>query len=258
MHPGESTLFISLLTATLALVSILGFLLFSLVRMHRAHLLQLQHRDEISMYNSDEEKQNIAFDLHDDMGPMLSLIHTKVNQIQVQREEDKKRHAEACEYLSQALEKIRNFSFQLAPPILEREGPFYEVDIFLERITEGFPIKASFEPFKIDQFSVMQSLSIYRMLQEIIYNTLKYAQASKLVITTDITEDFLVIRTEDDGRGFDVAAKERKTNGIGLQSLRTRARYLEAELTIESSPGGGGTRHTIKIPINQKDDYEQD
>jgi two-component system, NarL family, sensor kinase len=86
---------------------------------------------------------------------------------------------------------------------------------------------------------------VYRILQEIISNTNKYANATRLSIDIDCTKTNIEIRTADNGIGFDV--NENK-NGLGLLSIKERVNALKGKLSL-SSEAKKGTRYLIEIPI---------
>jgi signal transduction histidine kinase len=85
------------------------------------------------------------------------------------------------------------------------------------------------------------------MIQEIVHNTLKHAQATSLKIGLGQDDGFLLILAHDDGKGFDVARAKEESGGLGLKSLESRTEILNGQLIIESTPRG--TEHFIKIPV---------
>ena len=97
----------------------------------------------------------------------------------------------------------------------------------------------------LDRLATHQKSQLYRILQEIINNTLKHAQCSSLSLLITSFGDYINIIAEDNGIGFDPT---KKTEGIGLQNIRERVKALHSELVIDSSPGNG-TILQFNIPI---------
>ncbi|MBL4663123.1 MAG: sensor histidine kinase [Flavobacteriaceae bacterium] len=89
--------------------------------------------------------------------------------------------------------------------------------------------------------------NLYRIIQESLQNTIKFAQANEVLIDFSIQDGYLILTIIDDGVGFN---KLKKKTGIGLKNMRSRAEKLNGEFTIESRPNEG-TKTAIRIPINK-------
>ena len=83
----------------------------------------------------------------------------------------------------------------------------------------------------------MISLSVYRIIQELFYNTIKHANANEILIQLNTEDDELVIQYEDDGIGFDQNHLKRK--GMGLENIKSRVNYMHGTITIESEKDKG-------------------
>jgi signal transduction histidine kinase len=94
--------------------------------------------------------------------------------------------------------------------------------------------------------------SIYRIIQELLQNINKHANAKRVEIQLNVFEDLFNLVVEDDGVGFDVNNLLNK-GGIGLREIEYRVKTMSGELTIDSGRGAG-TNTTIDIPLNEKDD----
>jgi signal transduction histidine kinase len=89
---------------------------------------------------------------------------------------------------------------------------------------------------------------VYRILQEIVLNTIKHAQAKDLVIEISETEKELLIRTQDNGVGFgDAYNNRKKMAGMGLLSIENRIDYLNGTLIVNTE-AKNGTQYNIRIP----------
>jgi signal transduction histidine kinase len=94
-----------------------------------------------------------------------------------------------------------------------------------------------------------KEIHIFRMVQEIVHNTIKHAQAHNLQIGFSEEGGHLLCLTKDDGRGFDKEKILAGSLGLGLRSLESRCEILNGVLTLDSTPGGG-TNYFIKIPVS--------
>jgi signal transduction histidine kinase len=93
-----------------------------------------------------------------------------------------------------------------------------------------------------------KEIHIFRMIQEIVLNTIKHADAHNLQIGFSEEEGHLLCLTKDDGRGFDKEKVLAGSSGMGLRSLESRCEILNGVLTLDSMPGAG-TNYFIRIPV---------
>ena len=93
-----------------------------------------------------------------------------------------------------------------------------------------------------------KEIHIFRMIQEIVLNTIKHADAHNLQIGFSEEEGYLLCLTKDDGKGFDREKVLAGSTGLGLRSLQSRCEILDGILTLDSMPGAG-TNYFIRIPM---------
>src|SRR5262249_62065727 len=92
------------------------------------------------------------------------------------------------------------------------------------------------------------ALGVYRVAQEALRNVVRHARCARASVRLAANERVLVLRVRDRGVGFTVA--ERGKTGIGLESMRERARLIKARLSVRSRPGEG-TRITMRVPLHR-------
>jgi signal transduction histidine kinase len=92
------------------------------------------------------------------------------------------------------------------------------------------------------------ALCIYRVTQEALRNVARHAKARQASVRLFATDRRLVLRVRDRGIGFDGAARGKL--GLGVESMRERARLVRARLTVRSRPGEG-TKVTLRIPLDR-------
>lgn len=89
-------------------------------------------------------------------------------------------------------------------------------------------------PQKIDK---MIAITIYRIVQELITNTIKHAQASEILIQLNFDDNDVVLQYEDDGIGID--PRKVGHHGMGLENIKSRVNYLHGQITVDSNHGEG-------------------
>lgn len=146
----------------------------------------------------------------------------------------------------QALKEMRLLVFELRPLELETEGFVAAVRRRLETVEQRTGIRA--ELVTADACDVDEAIEgdLYRIVQELLNNTLKHAEATAVSVRLDCRDDAIVVEVADDGRGFDPAAVAGR-GGLGLTSIRERAAALGADLVMDAVPDGG-TRVRVTVP----------
>lgn len=186
------------------------------------------------------ERERVAKDLHDSLGGLLSaiklqfdLVNEKAHQL-----EDVKEYHSAIDMIDSAVDEVRSISQNLQPGSLMKLGLIPALkDLFNKFDGEAYP-DIDFQhynvPVKMDN---MIALSIYRIIQELLYNSIKHAQASEILIQINKEEDELIIQFEDDGIGYDPDNLRHK--GMGLENINSRMLFLKGEMTVDSRPDEG-------------------
>ena len=223
------------------LAIIITFFIITMLRHHRRYVKLQKERmlNEIAILEN--ERKRMAYDLHDGLGPMLSAIKLNINSIETNTDEDKVIIQKASNHIDDAIKNMRSISYNLLPVTLERKGLFEALREFIEY--SSAKSKLPIQLFLKHQVEVPKEkeIHIFRILQEIIHNTIKHAQAKNLYIGFGYEEDRIVIFAKDDGIGFDVAKIKETSGGLGLKSIESRADILNCLVLNESSPGKGTT-----------------
>jgi two-component system, NarL family, sensor kinase len=110
-------------------------------------------------------------------------------------------------------------------------------------------LKVHFQSYNFDKrLDQTVEVTIYRIIQELINNTLKHAEATEVYVQLNQDDQHLTISVEDNGKGFDIN-KLNQTKGIGIQNIENRVAYLNGKIDIQSSEGKG-TLTFIEIENN--------
>lgn len=219
----------------------------------------LMKEQEIKSYNAmiegqEEERKRIASDLHDRLGSMLSTVKllfgaldTKIDKAQ---EENKNQYIKANALLDEACIEVRRISHNLSTGMVVSFGLVAALEELAESINHSQIVKCKLMTYGMNErLDQKTEIGLYRMIQELINNILKHAQAKQITIQINRTEESINVTLEDDGIGFNVAEK-RKSGGMGLSNLETRAANLNGVYHVDSSPGKG-TISIIEIPLTQ-------
>ena len=190
----------------------------------------------------EKERKRIAQDLHDEVGAMLSVVKLNVGRIEKKSEEEKAKALanETKDYLDDVITQVRRISRALLPPSLEKLGLFYAIEELSNWINKSESLKIncwkSGEQFRFDKD---KELAIFRIVQELMNNAIKHADATRLNVNVRFVDSSLAISISDNGKGF--YPEEKKGTGLGLKNLESRAEMVGGKFKIKSKPGKGTT-----------------
>jgi two-component system NarL family sensor kinase len=134
------------------------------------------------------------------------------------------------------------------PNTLLRKGLVKAIDEFIESSTQGYKLSIKLITDKETRLGLDKEINIYRIVQEIVHNTVKHANASLLVIRITQENNLFILSTTDNGTGFDYFARSKDNTGLGLRNLQSRAEIMGGEITCMTEPGKG-TNYTLEIPV---------
>ncbi|MFC4096372.1 tetratricopeptide repeat-containing sensor histidine kinase [Euzebyella saccharophila] len=197
-----------------------------------------------SIEAQDEERKRIAQELHDSIGGNLAGI-----KLQISGEENNTDNWNTIKHqLDETYQLVRNISHTLIPKKF-KEKPFTQlISDYIDTISINGNLKVSFHKYPNEEINALKDalhLQLYKIIQELMTNTIKHAQADHVSINLTLTENELSLLFEDNGVGFD---SKNTTNGIGLENVNSRVQELNGTLQIDSSVNRG-TVAVINIPI---------
>lgn len=194
------------------------------------------------------ERERIAKDLHDSLGGLLSTVKLHFDAIQTRDEHisDLKEYRKAYTLLDDACNEVRNISNNLQPDALLSLGVVPAISDLVNRFQSDETPQIDFQHFEVtDRLGQSTSLNIYRIVQELLTNSLKHANASHILIQLDQKEDELMITVEDDGSGYSPDAVDK---GMGTGNIASRVNFLKGDLNIHSVTNEG-TSILITVPL---------
>ncbi len=188
----------------------------------------------------EDERTRVARELHDSVGQKLMLLTKKTKAI----------GNPEMEFLaSNTLEELRTISRGLHPATLERLGPTAAIRTMIDEVDTNTTIFFTHEIDDIDAWlSKEASLHLYRIIQEVLNNMVKHAEAKAASVTIEIKKNTIEAIIIDNGKGFEHAEKLKMSDSLGMKTLLERAKILHSKIDIKSQINKG-TTVTLIIPI---------
>lgn len=159
---------------------------------------------------------------------------------------------EAKASLKGSLSDVRLLSHSLATGLAEQRDLQVAVQAELNRIQAFSKIACTLTSNSIHELHPEQRLLLFRVVQEVLQNVLKHAQANSIRIAIEDSDQQYQLVIEDDGKGF-ITDSSGASDSLGLINIRHRIAMLKGALDIRSSPGKG-TTITIEVPINHQNE----
>lgn len=216
----------------------------------------MQQRQLLSavIESQEVERKRIGEDLHDEIGGTLSAIKLMLSAAK-RNVNDQEVLVEAKQLIDKMIIDVRNIAHDLSPPGLTMFGLYHTIDSFVSLInkTGEIDVQVHHEPYIEDRFLTERvELALFRIITQLIANTLKHAKATQIALWFKPTNENLSIEYQDNGKGFDVAILEEQ-HGIGMQNIKSRLQMIDATYTLESKPSQG-FKMTMVCPIEKKDE----
>ncbi len=217
---------------------------------------QLQALSTRLLEVQEQERRDIAHELHDEIGQSLTLVKIKL-QMALRRGGNNRVLTEECvDIASQTLEQVRTMSLNLRPPALDDLGLGAALQWALDRQegATGWEIEFTADPIP-QRLATETETACFRVAQEALTNAARHASAKKIAVHLRINGDHLELAVEDDGCGFDQEAVRRRPanrSSLGLISMKERAALAGGSFRIESTDGGG-TRVLAVFPLRWRD-----
>ena len=190
----------------------------------------------------EEERSRIAKDLHDGLGGMLSgvkfsFINMKENM--VLPAESLPAFERSIAMLDSTIAELRKVAHNLMPETLVRFGLDEALRDFCNSIQSSTGIQVIYQQFGEDRkMTARAEMTIYRIIQELVNNILKHAEATQIIVQLTRDDIKTGITVEDNGKGFDTTIVDQK-RGAGFSNIKYRVNYFKGTLDINSQPGNG-------------------
>lgn len=246
-------------TLALLAISLLGYRNYK----HRQKLQQTQIDElekekqltatEAVLKGEAQERTRLAKDLHDGLGGMLSGIKYSLNNMKgnlILTPDNAQAFERSIDMLDSSIQEMRRVAHNMMPEVLVKYGLNTALKEFCSEIDRSGALHVSYQFVGVDDAAIEQttSVSIYRIVQELVNNAIKHAHAQNLLVQLHQSdqERLLTITVEDDGKGFDPSLLIRP-KGIGWNNIRNRIDFLKGKLDVHSEPDKGTS---VLIEVN--------
>ncbi len=254
MDEKEARLYTAVLIVCVVLGIIITYFIISIVRQHRRSLRLYRQSIQTEITTLEKERVRMAADLHDEVGPVLSSIKLKIGSFEVNNDEDEEEIRNTSQQIDNLIRRMREISFDLMPNSLIRKGlPFALVE-FIDNCKKSsrLDIKFKYDDLPLSQ---QQSINLYRIIQEVIHNTMKHARATEMLIQLRSEKNQIVLAAQDNGSGFNYEERVKDATGLGLHNLLSRTEMLGGKMFVESRKGKG-TTYIFEIPMINTQTHE--
>jgi signal transduction histidine kinase len=255
-------IFMGTLLAFLLVGFILGMFFFYQRKRQKQEreLIRLKEAYEQEVLRSQLEIQEstmktIAQELHDNIGQSLSVIKLWMSMAPIDKDHEAFEGVQnSKEMLQKVIREMADLTKSLHTDRIADIGLSEAINFDLASIRRAGILKVQFET-EGDEFHFpdQKSIFIFRMYQEMMNNIIKHSQASHVKVNLVYSgNDIFALSIQDDGVGFDVQQKKESasgSSGLGLKSMRNRAKLIGADLSISSEPGKG-TNVSVRVPLN--------
>ncbi|MBC9914309.1 sensor histidine kinase [Chitinophaga varians] len=198
----------------------------------------------------EEERKRIAHDLHDELGAVMSIMRMHLMVLEQQSTHGTQQLQEGLVQVRQlsetALASIRSISHRLMPPQLESFGLPATLQSVTEQINSAGKINIELNcDDDLQDLPWLVNLGLFRIVMEMINNTLKHAGARSIRINLSRRDQELVCQYTDDGRGL---PESNPGKGLGLKSMEGRVNALGGKLEM-GNRNTGGYYATVRLTL---------
>ena len=240
----------------LLLLTLLFFNRYRIKQREKLSILQIAQQETLFktiIKIQEDERNRFSKDIHDGMGQYLSALKMNISSLMPKynhhTNEMESSVNDINELVDELYKEIRNISFNIMPAVLVNNGLFSALEELTGKIkkTSGCDIKLD-TFYCINRFDSLFEINIYRIIQELLNNIIKYAKSTNINVQITQHENELNIIIEDNGIGFDTALLDKNT-GNGWRNIKSRLQLHKGTIHIDSEPGRRGTTAIIDISL---------
>lgn len=235
--------------ATLLIISLLSYRTYKQKqKLQQQRITELETQQQLTateavLKGEEQERTRLAKDLHDGLGGMLSGIKYSLNTMKgnlIMTTDNAQVFERSMDMLDSSIKEMRRVAHNMMPEALVKFGLDTALKDFCNDINKTGALEVSYQSIGIEDAAIEQTtaITIYRIVQELINNTMKHAAAKHAIVQVAKSDHQLTVTVEDDGKGFDTAIIK-GTGGIGWANIQHRVEFLKGKLDVNSEPGKG-------------------
>ncbi|QTD36645.1 sensor histidine kinase [Polaribacter batillariae] len=207
--------------------------------------LEINHQKEIIqsiIVTQEKERKRIAQDLHDDISSKLNVINLNANLLkdgELSPEEYTMVNDTILQATDKTLESARKIAHNLLPPILDKFGLKEAIEELADSYSNSKKIIIKYTlNYPKNYLSSNNELHVFRIVQELINNSVKHGQATQSTIKISCSNSKLLVTYSDNGVGFDMHNQNHQ-KGLGMKNIESRIALLKGNFNIKSEINNG-------------------
>ncbi len=188
----------------------------------------------------ENERQHFSKELHDGLGPLLSAVKMAISTVGDNKSINGQIISNANKLIDESITTLKEISNKLSPHVLKNFGLHKAVKSFINKLSITNNPHIHFNSnIENERFSFNIEVVLYRVVCELISNTLAHANAKNIYIDLMKEDHHLALKYIDDGEGFDEAIIKQEFAGLGYSNIRSRIKSLNGSFTVFTKPGEG-------------------
>ncbi|MBL4716377.1 MAG: hypothetical protein COC01_04360 [Bacteroidetes bacterium] len=220
------------------------------------HLKIIRHKEHAIalMEGQEEERKRIARELHDGLGQLLTAAKLRIGNI-IPSKENKSSFQEMNNILEETISEVRRISNNLMPSVLVNFGLEASIRLLCENFSKNTSVNLTFQSSGLNKrLDSKIEVNIYRIAQELLNNSIKYAEASNISLQLLKENGSIKIVVNDDGQGFSINErnKVKPEFGNGINNIKDRVNLFNGKFKIKSSKGKGTEISAELFVVNEK------
>lgn len=227
---------------------------------YRQRLKTLKQKESLQVLSSmlqgqETERARLARDLHDGLGGILSGTKITLSGLTLNNQDNaaKSTVSKSLDQLDVAVTELRRIAHNLMPELLDKYGLEEALKEYAARMSsDELEVSCHFVNYK-DSLDKEKQIVVYRIIQELVNNAVKHAEAAQILIQLSKYNNHILITVEDDGKGFDLNLANGKKSA-GIHNVQSRLEFLSGKMHIDSI-AGTGTTIEIEFPIENNVKY---
>lgn len=226
------------------------FLFMYILYRHFIKKIDRQQRENMQaiLETQENERRQIALEVHDNLGPLLSITGMQMETLMASKKGDEgKAMQDVYQQMKQAVEICRDISHNLTPMLNTQSRLDEMLSDYINMVNKTKRIAIQFV-YDLNDVEIQQqkSASLCRIVQELVTNTLKHANAKNIHILITRQSSWIILTYTDDGKGM----LQVSGNGIGIKNIQSRVLLLNGHLSYGQGTSNG-IEVKIKIPVNE-------
>lgn len=203
-----------------------------------------------TIHAQENERKRISRELHDSVIQEMMNVDIELRLMKYQKDVDSLIHnsSKIEGLVTKLIDDIRNLSVELRPSSLDDLGLDAAFKSYFKQVEENYGIHVIYHCNLLTQrFDNEIETVIYRIVQEAVFNAIKYAEIDFVDVDIEVTDERLIAKVVDKGKGFNKSAQPKGT-GLGLYGMNERAELINAKVNIDTEIGKG-TSVTVEVPL---------